>query len=105
MRIKASKKKENGSCGDRNYRVLLYSRRASLVKEFCFDPQENEVADLQEAEQLLCATLTPCDFAAMTVTLVGGEGSDKQEFVQFDLREAEQASPTDPQESLNRRYP
>ena len=89
MRLKASKKNENGSCGEGKYRVLLYSRRASLVNEFCFDPQENEIAGLQEAEKFLRDTLTPCDFAAMTVTLVGEEGPDKLDFVQFDLGQSE----------------
>jgi hypothetical protein len=57
MRIKTSKKEENGTCGEGKYRVLLYSRRASLVNEFCLDTQDNEVADMQAAEQLLRDTL------------------------------------------------
>jgi len=89
MRLKATKKNTNGSRGEGKYRVLLYSRRAALVNEFCFDPQENEITDLEEAEKFLRDTLTPCDFAAMTVTLVGEEGPDKLDFVQFDPSESE----------------
>lgn len=89
MRIKSSNQKENGSCGEGKYRVLLYSRRASLVNEFCLDPQKDKIEDLQAAEQFLRDTLAPCDFAAMTVTLIGEDGQDNQDFVQFDLGQPE----------------
>ena len=46
--------------------------------------QQNEITDLEEAEKFLRDTLTPCDFAAMTVTLVGEEGPDELDFVQPD---------------------
>ena len=46
MRIKATKKPANESCGEGKYCVQLYSRRAALVSEFCLDMQENNLSDL-----------------------------------------------------------
>ena len=59
MRIKASKKRESESRGDDAYCVQLYSRRASLVQEFCLDKRENDVSDLEPAENPLHRALTP----------------------------------------------
>ena len=86
MRIKASDKQENGTCGEGNYCVQLYSRRASLVSEFCLDAQENNLADMDAAEQLLRQTMTPCDFASTAVTLTSGDGANHQTIVQFDRK-------------------
>jgi len=86
MRIRTKKNQINGSCGEGTYRVQLYSRRASLVNEFCLDTRENRILDLEAAEGLLRETLTPCDFADLTVALIGDEGSENENFLQFDLR-------------------
>lgn len=89
MRINLGKKKVESCGGEGKFRVLLYSRRASLVREFCLDSRKDEVADLQDAEQRVRDTLTPCDFAAMTVTIVGEDGRDGQSIVQFGLDQPE----------------
>ena len=86
MRIKASRKQNDGSCGDGKYRVQIHSRRAALVSEFCLDKKANNVADLDEAEELLRKTLSPRDFASTTVTLIGDEGEIDQNTVQFNPR-------------------
>ena len=87
MRMKTSKKPNLGTCGEGKYCVQLYSRRASLVSEFCLDMQENNLLDLEAAEQLLRQTLSPCDFAATTVTLISDEGANDQTIVQFDTNQ------------------
>ena len=86
MRIKASKKREDEPCGG-TYRVQLYSRRASLVQEFCLDTQENDIADLESPEKLLREALTPYDFETATVTLTSEDGTSEQRIVQFDPRD------------------
>ena len=53
MRIKASKKQDDGTCGEGKYRVQVHSRRASLVTEFCLDKRVNNVADMESATSLL----------------------------------------------------
>jgi len=88
MRIKASKKQNNETCGEGEICVQLYSRRASLVSEFCLDAQENNLADLDAAEQLMRHTMTPCDFASTTVKLISAEGSNAQAILQFNLKNA-----------------
>lgn len=88
MRIKTGKKPDDGTYGEGKYRVQLHSRRAALVKEFCLDAKDNNLADLEAAEAFLRRTLAPCDFAATTVTVTSDEGSDKQETLQFDLTPA-----------------
>lgn len=88
MRIKAARKNDNGTCGAGKYCVQLYSRRAALVTEFCLDAEENDIPDLAAAERLVRQTLTPCDFAATTVTLISDEGSNGQAILQFDLNPA-----------------
>ncbi len=88
MRINASKKQNNETCGEGEICVQLYSRRASLVSEFCLDAQENNLADLDAAEQLMRHTMTPCDFASTTVKLISDEGSNAQTILRFDLEKA-----------------
>ena len=63
MRFKASQKKNNETCAENEYCVSQYSRRASLVKEFCLDMQEHNIPDLETAERPSQQTLTPRDFA------------------------------------------
>ena len=82
MRLK-TKFKQEGTCGDGEYCVQLYSRSASLVSEFCLDMQENNVTSLDAAEQLLRETMAPCDFATTTVTLIGAEGTDSESVLKF----------------------
>ena len=86
MRLKASIKKNDETCGEGKYCVQLHSRRASLVNEFCLDTQENNIANIEAAEQLLRETMGPCDFASTTVTLIGGEGTSEESILQFDPR-------------------
>lgn len=83
MRLKTSSKQSNGTCGEGNYCVQLYSRRASLVNEFCLAKQENNIADIEAAEVLLRETMGPCDFASTTVVLIGDEGTDFESVLQF----------------------
>ncbi len=59
MRLRSGIKPNNGTCGDGKYCVQLYSRRASLVNEFCLDKQENNIADIEAAEELLRQTMAP----------------------------------------------
>jgi hypothetical protein len=84
MRLKSSIKQNNETCGEGKYCVQLYSRRASLVTEFCLDEQENNIADIDAAEKLLRETMGPCDFASTTVTLISGEGTSDESILQFD---------------------
>ena len=84
MRLKSSIRQNNATCGEGNYCVQLYSRRASLVKEFCLDKQGNEIADDEAAEKLLCEAMGPCDFASTTVTLISGEETSDESVLQFD---------------------
>jgi len=83
VRLKTSTKKNNGTCGVDGYRVQLHCRRASLVHEFCLDKKENNIADIEAAEELLRQTIAPCDFASTTVTLIGGEGTSNESVWQF----------------------
>ncbi len=84
MRLQASLKKNNETCGEGNYCVQLHSRRATLVNEFCLDTKENSIANIEAAEKLLRETMDPCDFASTTVTLIGGEGTSEESILQFD---------------------
>lgn len=84
MRLKSSIKRNNRTCGEGEYCVKLYSRRASLVNEFCLDKQENNIVDMEAAEKLLRRAILPCDFAATTVTLISGEGTNDESILQFD---------------------
>jgi hypothetical protein len=86
MGIKIRNKQDDGTCGEGKYCVQLYSRRAVLVREFCLDAQENNIADMEAAEQLLRHTLTPRDFASTTVTSISDEGLNGQTVLQFDLK-------------------
>jgi hypothetical protein len=63
MRFKASQNKNNETCAENEYCVSQYSRRASLVKEFCLDMQEHNIPDLETAERPSQQTLRPRDFA------------------------------------------
>jgi hypothetical protein len=84
MRLKASTKKNDETCGEGKYCVQLHSRRASLVNEFCLNTQENNIANVDAAEQLLRETFSPCDFASTTVTLISDEGTREESILQFD---------------------
>jgi hypothetical protein len=84
VRLKSSIKKSNGTCDEGDYCVQLYSRRASLVDEFCLNKRENNIPDIAAAEKLLRQTMGPCDFASTTVTLICGEGTDEVSVLQFD---------------------
>jgi hypothetical protein len=88
MRLKASNKKNDETCGEGKYCVQLHSRRASLVNEFCLDTRENNIANIETAEQLLRETIGPCDFASTTVTLISGEGTSEESILQFDPRQS-----------------
>jgi hypothetical protein len=88
MRLKASTKKNDETCGEGKYCVQLHSRRASLVNEFCLDTRENNIANIETAEQLLRETIGPCDFASTTVTLISGEGTSEESILQFDPRQS-----------------
>lgn len=88
MRLKSSTKQANGTCGEGNYCVQLYSRRSKLVSEFCLDRQENNIPDIEAAAELLRQTLVPCDFASTTVSLISDEGTDDETILQFDPRQA-----------------
>jgi hypothetical protein len=83
VRLKARIKKNNETCGEANYCVQLHSRRASLVNEFCLDTQENNIANIEAAEELLRETMIHCDFASTTVTLISGEGTSEESILQF----------------------
>ena len=87
MRLKSFAKKKNETCGEGNYCVQLYSRRASLLNESCLDKQENNIADIEAAEKLLRQSIAPCDFAKTTVTLIGDEGTKSEAILQFDPRQ------------------
>ena len=86
--LKKGTKKNNGTCGIGEDSVQLYSRRASLVNEFCLDKKENNIANIETAEQLLRETIAPCDFASTTVTLISGEGTSEESILQFDPRQS-----------------
>jgi hypothetical protein len=83
VRLKKSTKKNNETCGVGEYCVQLHSRRTTLVNEFCLDQKENNIADIEAAEELLRQTMGPCDFASTTVTLIGGEGTSDECIRQF----------------------
>lgn len=87
MRLRSSVKPGDGACGEGEYCVQLYSRRASLVSEFCLDKQDNQIANIEAEERLLRQTMSPCDFASTTVTLVSGEGTNEESRLQFDPRQ------------------
>jgi hypothetical protein len=84
VRLKSSIKQNDGTCGEGNYCVQVHSRCASLVNEFCLDKQENNIADIVAAEELLRQTMGPCDFASTTVTLICDEGTSNELILQFD---------------------
>jgi hypothetical protein len=84
--LKLRIKQPNSTCGEDNYCVRLHSRRASLVSEFCLDKRENDIPDIEAAEKLLRRTMAPRDFAAATVSLIDGEGTDDEYIFQFDPR-------------------
>jgi hypothetical protein len=86
VRLKFSAKKKDETCGEGKYCVQLYSRRASLLNEFCLDKQENNIEDFESAEKLLRQTIAPCDFATTTVTLISDEGTGSEAILQFDPR-------------------
>lgn len=87
MRLKSSAKQTDGTCGEGKYCVQLYSHRATLVNEFCLDKQENNIPDIEAAENLLRQTLAPCDFASTTVVLVGDQGTNDETILQFDPKQ------------------
>jgi len=59
VRLRSGIQPNNGTCGDGKYCVQLYSRRASLVNEFCLDKRENNIVDIEAAEELLRQTMAP----------------------------------------------
>jgi len=85
MYSKWKDKQNNTTGGEGKYCVQLYSRRASLVREFYLDTKEHDLQDLEAAEQHLRQTLTPCDFAS-TVTLIQEDGSNDETILQFGLK-------------------
>ena len=85
MRLKKSIKQNDANCGEGNYCVRVYSRRAVLIHEFCLDKRANNIVDMESAEELLRRTMAPCDFASTTVTLISGEGTNDETFLLFDL--------------------
>ena len=87
MALKLSIKQSDRTCDEGNYCVKLHSRRASLVSEFCLDKRENDIPNIEAAEKLLRRTMAPCDFAATTVTLIDGEGTDDESIFQFDPKQ------------------
>ena len=88
MRVNASTKEDNSTCGEGSYCVKLYSRRAALISEFCLNAKENNLQDLKAAKEFLFEAMPPCDFASTTITLISDEGSDDQSTLQFDLKPA-----------------
>lgn len=88
VRLKSSSKQTNGTCGEGKYCVQLYSRRATLVNEFCLDKQENNIPDIEAAAELLRQTLAPCDFASTSVSLISDEGTNDETILQFDPKQA-----------------
>ena len=88
MRLKSNKKPNNGTRGEGKYCVQLYSRRALLVNEFCFDKRENNIADFEAAERLLRQIMGPCDFASTTVTLTSDEETSDESELRFDPNRA-----------------
>ena len=86
MRLKTSIKQNNANCGEANYCVQVYSRRASLIGEFCLDKQANNIADMKSAEEFLRHTMAR-DFASTTVTLISGEGTNDETCLSFDLQQ------------------
>jgi hypothetical protein len=85
--LKLRIKRPDDTCGEGNYCVRLHSRRASLVSEFCLDKRENDIPDIEAAEKLLRRAMAPCDFAAATVTLIDGEGTDDESVYHLDPRQ------------------
>jgi len=67
------------------YCVQLYSRRASLMREYYLDATEHNLPDMEAAEQHLRETLAPCDFAS-TVTLMSENGANGEAILQFDIK-------------------
>ena len=51
MRVNASTKEEDSTCGEGSYCVRLYSRRAALVSEFCLNAKEKDLPDLDAAKE------------------------------------------------------
>ena len=84
MRFRSGPRQKEGPCSAGQYCVQLYSRRARLVSEFCLDKQENNLVDIEAAEEFLRAILAPCDFAGTTVSLISGEGTHDETTLQFD---------------------
>lgn len=84
MRLKSSRKPNDGTCGEDKYCVQLYSRTASLVNEFCLDQRENNISDIDTAKHLVRHAVAPCHFATTSVTLIGDEGTSDETVVQFD---------------------
>jgi len=76
---KSSIKQNNETRGEAKYCPQLYSRRASLVNEFCLDRQKNNIAEIEAAEKLLRQAAGPRDFASTTVTLISDEGTRDHE--------------------------
>jgi len=87
VRLKSGSRQKDGTRGDGEYRVQLYSRCARLVNEFCLNKQENNIPDIEAAEDFLRRTLAPCDFPFTTVSLISGDGTKDERILQFDPRQ------------------
>jgi hypothetical protein len=86
MRFISNSKRHDGFCAEGEYCVQICTKGAMLVKEFCLPMQANNIPNIEAAEELVRTTLAPCDFAALSVTLVSGEGTEDQNILQFELQ-------------------
>ena len=64
MRLKTNTKQNDETFGEGKSCVQSYSRRASLVNEFCLDTQENNIVNVKAAEKPLRQTMGPSVFAS-----------------------------------------
>lgn len=85
MRLISSNKKHDGFCADGEYCVQICTKGGKLVNEFCLAKRANNISNIEAAEELMRTTLAPCDFAALSVTLMSGEGTNDQTIVQFEM--------------------
>jgi hypothetical protein len=83
VRLKLSRKPEDGSCGEGKFHAQVYSRTASLVKEFCLDQHENKTTGINLSRQVLRQAMAPCHFSSTTAALISDEGTDDETAVQF----------------------
>jgi hypothetical protein len=84
MRFRIRKRQPDATSCTGTYRVQLYSRRAALIKEFCLDAREYDLANMEAAEEHLRRTLPPTDSSSLTVALID-ERPDRHNYLQFDI--------------------